>query len=61
MHLQFTSVAGPIGIHNCTGSFLLHNRDCVLQFILKGVRYHITNEAVIGACFLAGGLGSMGW
>ena len=27
---------------------------------LKGLRYHITNEAIIGACLLPAGVGSMG-
>ena len=28
--------------------------------LIQGVRYHIPNEALIGACFIPSGIGSMG-
>ena len=28
--------------------------------IIQGVRYHIPNEALIGACFIPSGLGNIG-
>jgi hypothetical protein len=53
----FTSAIGYIAIYNCkAGPFNLYNRS---NQICKGVRYHITNEALIGACLLPAGAGSM--
>ena len=54
-----TSVTRPIGIHSCKACFFT---NVAIKFTVypKGVRYDITNEALIGACFLPSGVGSMG-
>ena len=55
----FPSVIGPTGVHNCNACFFT---TVLIEFIIysKGIRYNITNGALIGACFLPSGLGSIG-
>ena len=59
IHNLWSSVIGPIGIHNCNVYFFTAVA-IELMIYPKGIRYHITNGALIGACFLPSGLGSIG-
>lgn len=57
-HSQY-SINGAIGVHDGE-NFVTIQHDLVVTHNLQGAGYGISNEALIGACFLPQGIGGMG-